>query len=287
MREYGQIQCSFWTDPDVQSLSNEGKLLAAYLLSGPHSNGLGCYRLPDGYIQADFGWTAERVSKGFGELFQIGFANRCTETQFVLIPKFLKWNPITNANVASARVKEFETIPKKSQVYQQLIESLKRYGKHFTEPFLNHLETLSKGYGKQDPTQPYPTKTQSREEDSTKPQSGSVPSDELIVIHLPLNTGDQFPITGAQVEEWSSLYPNVDVIQQLRSMKGWCDSNPSKRKTKNGILRFVNSWLSREQDKGPSTSNQVQPGGGSKIQRAAASLGIEGGGNGVAALNHD
>ena len=33
-------------------------------------------------------------------------------------------------------------------------------------------------------------------------------------------------------------------------MRGWSMSNPSKRKTKNGVKRFVNSWLSREQDKG-------------------------------------
>ena len=33
-------------------------------------------------------------------------------------------------------------------------------------------------------------------------------------------------------------------------MAGWLDANPSKRKTKRGILRFVNGWLAREQDKG-------------------------------------
>jgi hypothetical protein len=33
-------------------------------------------------------------------------------------------------------------------------------------------------------------------------------------------------------------------------MKGWLISNPKKRKTKAGIMRFVTNWLSREQDKG-------------------------------------
>ena len=33
-------------------------------------------------------------------------------------------------------------------------------------------------------------------------------------------------------------------------MRGWLNANPKKRKTKAGILRFVNSWLSREQDRG-------------------------------------
>ena len=35
-------------------------------------------------------------------------------------------------------------------------------------------------------------------------------------------------------------------------MAGWLNSNPKKRKTKSGILRFINGWLSREQDSGGS-----------------------------------
>lgn len=33
-------------------------------------------------------------------------------------------------------------------------------------------------------------------------------------------------------------------------MRGWLDSNPDRRKTRRGVRRFVNSWLSQEQDKG-------------------------------------
>ena len=70
------------------------------------------------------------------------------------------------------------------------------------------------------------------------------------VISLTLNDRSEFWIYGDQVEQWSQLFPAVDVLQELRKMKSWLDSNPSRRKTKRGILRFVNSRLSREQDKG-------------------------------------
>lgn len=70
------------------------------------------------------------------------------------------------------------------------------------------------------------------------------------VISLTLNDRSEFWIYGDQVEQWSQLFPAVDVLQELRKMKSWLDSNPSRRKTNRGILRFVNSWLSREQDKG-------------------------------------
>lgn len=33
-------------------------------------------------------------------------------------------------------------------------------------------------------------------------------------------------------------------------MKGWLDANPTKRKTRRGVKRFVNNWLSRTQDQG-------------------------------------
>ena len=69
---------------------------------------------------------------------------------------------------------------------------------------------------------------------------------------LPLNDKTDFSINEKDITEWSALYPAVDVIQQLRSMKGWLNNNPAKRKTRNGIKRFINSWLSREQDKGGS-----------------------------------
>lgn len=70
------------------------------------------------------------------------------------------------------------------------------------------------------------------------------------VIVLPLNTGDGYCVSKEQCQEWAGLYPAVDVIQQLRNMKGWLDANPTRKKTRKGIKRFINGWLSREQDRG-------------------------------------
>lgn len=78
------------------------------------------------------------------------------------------------------------------------------------------------------------------------------------VVTLPLNTGGEFSVVSTQVEEWQKLYPAVDVLQELRAMRGWCLANPSKRKTKAGIVRFINGWLAREQDKGGSQKGYAQ-----------------------------
>ncbi len=41
------------------------------------------------------------------------------------------------------------------------------------------------------------------------------------------------------------------VLAELRKMRGWLLNNPTKRKTKGGLLRYVNAWLAKEQDKNP------------------------------------
>jgi len=70
------------------------------------------------------------------------------------------------------------------------------------------------------------------------------------VITFPLNDKSEHAITQDQVTQWAELYPAVDVVQELRKMKGWLVANPKKRKTKSGVGKFVNGWLSSEQDKG-------------------------------------
>lgn len=80
------------------------------------------------------------------------------------------------------------------------------------------------------------------------------------VICLMLNDKSEYGIIQSDIDEWSSLYPAVDILQELRKMKGWLDSNPSRRKTRKGIKRFITNWLAKEQDKGSlRTSNYNKP----------------------------
>lgn len=74
------------------------------------------------------------------------------------MPKFLFWNRIANANVAKARMAEFHGLPKgnaKALVARAMLE----FGGFLSDADKTLLETvsqtLSKGYAKQNPTQPY------------------------------------------------------------------------------------------------------------------------------------
>ncbi len=89
----------------------------------------------------------------------------------------------------------------------------------------------------------------------SKQTSCSEPKDST--ISLILNDNSEWTPSQSEIDEFTKLYPNVDVIAELRKMRGWCIGNPKRRKTRYGIKRFVTSWLGKEQDK-PSIQKTVK-----------------------------
>ncbi len=79
---------------------------------------------------------------------------------------------------------------------------------------------------------------------------GAQTEPEDSVIQLPLSDGTLVAVSATQSKRWEQLYPAVNVMQELRKMAGWLEASPNRRKTKQGILRFVANWLAREQDSG-------------------------------------
>lgn len=79
------------------------------------------------------------------------------------------------------------------------------------------------------------------------------------IISLILNDKSFFNVTDEDVAKWNELYPAVDVMQELRKMAGWCESNTTKRKTRRGVRAFITSWLARAQDRGGSQNNYCHP----------------------------
>lgn len=69
-------------------------------------------------------------------------------------------------------------------------------------------------------------------------------------ILLPLNDKSFYDVPLEKIALWKDTYPAVDVEQELKRMTAWLDSNPTRKKTRRGIVRFINTWLSREQDRG-------------------------------------
>ena len=149
MRDYGKVFSSFWTSESTRVLSSDGRLLALYLLTSPHTTMIGAFRLPDGYVADDMGWGLERVSEGFHNLEENGFATRCMLSKWVVITNFLEWNEIENPNQAKAAIKLIEQVPEnhplKPALVRGLMESIGRFKDKIPADLWNRLETLAKG----------------------------------------------------------------------------------------------------------------------------------------------
>ena len=253
---YSKVFVKIWHSKDFRTLSEEGKMLFLYLLTSPHRNMGGFYYLPLPYLCFDVGLDEKRVSKAFEELTDKDMALYDYDTQVVLIKKWFCYNPIENENQAKGLNKQLAEIPK-SKLFKPFVNCVKEHCKYiesilkgFDIPFENPSETLSKPYTKPGTGTGTGSVTVTEELESmhgaeAAPCQPTAPP----IITLTLNDKTEYPVTEEQVEEWAKLYPAVDVIQELRKMKGWLDANPSRRKTKKGILRFINSWLSKEQDR--------------------------------------
>lgn len=111
MRDYGKVYSTFWSSQTTHSLSDDGKLLALYLMTCSHSTISGVFRLPDGYVSEDIGWDQTRVAKGFNELLANGFANRCETTKWVWVVKHLEWNKPENPNQRKSAAKIAQSVP--------------------------------------------------------------------------------------------------------------------------------------------------------------------------------
>lgn len=90
------------------------------------------------------------------------------------------------------------------------------------------------------------TDIEDTEDSCAEPETVSAPP----IISIILNDKSFFNVSPEDYNRWCELYPAVNVMQELRKMSSWSTDNPKRRKTKSGIRRFINAWLSKEQDKG-------------------------------------
>lgn len=178
MRDYGAIYTQFWTDPAMQSCTPSARLLACYLLTGPHTTMLGAFRLPYGYIYDDlgdgFGTVAEpfpngfgTVSERFGELLRIGFATYCGSTKWVFVRRFLKWNPPQNPNQVTSVLKLFGQVPESCCFYDELCEMVGTVRERFGNSSGNRSETVQQPFRNQ-------KQKQDQEQDQKQKKTGAV-----------------------------------------------------------------------------------------------------------------
>lgn len=224
MRDYGKVHTSFWSSETLRGLNEESRVLALYLLTSPHTTMIGAFRLPDAYACEDLGWTPKQFRNGLETLSARGFIKHCDRTRIVWVCKFLQWNRPENPNQRKAAIKLAESLPAELPFKDEILLSL------------GVSETVPKPLRNTPVPDPVPV-----------PTSGG--DSEHVMI--PLENGEEHPVTDAELAEFRAAYPRIDVLAELRKARAWCVANPSKRKTSRGVSRFLNSWLSGANEKAP------------------------------------
>jgi hypothetical protein len=90
MRKYGSIPTSFWPD-DMGPLVKGNPLaisMIAYLMSSPHSNMIGVYRLPLEYVKYDTGFSESSIREALDLLKKSDFCLYDEIAQTIYIPEY-------------------------------------------------------------------------------------------------------------------------------------------------------------------------------------------------------
>ena len=129
---YGTIDSRFWTSLAVRALSNQQKICFIYLLTSPHRNMLGLYRLPAAYAADDLCWKVDATLKVLRHLTNMmpeALAEYDEKTAVVLIPNYLAYNAIRGEKQEGGALSRLAEIPA-TLLLKRFGECLKVHGQH-------------------------------------------------------------------------------------------------------------------------------------------------------------
>ena len=95
--------------------------------------------------------------------------------------------------------------------------------------------------------------------DSSELLQASEPVDSTLVFELVGKDSGPWSPTLSLIDQFEKWYPSMDVDSELRKAAAWHATNPTKRKTKSGIAKFLNAWLAKANDRGGINGTNNQP----------------------------
>lgn len=61
-----------------------------------------------------------------------------------------------------------------------------------------------------------------------------------------LITGKEWRPSEKELLQWSTFYPDMDLLGELRRIEDWFQKHPDRRKTERGMHIFIKVWLNRK-----------------------------------------
>lgn len=77
-------------------------------------------------------------------------------------------------------------------------------------------------------------------------------------VTLPTRSGNCWPLRKQKLTEYQNTFPRLNVEAEIRKARQWLIDNPSRRKTAQGMPKFLLGWLMRADGK-PVTPGIAQP----------------------------
>ena len=240
MARYRKVDPRIWNDAKFMGLSDSGKLAMFFVLTHPNMTAVGAMRHTIPGMAAELGWSSEAFREAFREGCANGIVKHDERASFVWLPNFIKYNQPESPNVVKAWFSALDLLPEcemRNELIQHVKDFLKGFAKGFQEGFA---EATPKTMPNQEQEQEQEHK---KEVLSEKPKSVSHDSP----FSLPCEDGAEYVYPEKYLFAARKAYPLVDITSQFPRARAWLEANPTKKKTRKGMTRFLNAWLSRAQ----------------------------------------
>lgn len=271
MAEYRTIRMNFWNDPYIEGLPVSHKLIYVYLFTCPHTNNLGLMEVSERKIGFETGASARDVSEAL-ERFEKD-KKIVRDGLKIWLANFIKHQTTTSEKLIAGLQKLIPDIGSPKICHALCL----RYP-HIFDGLGYPIDTLSIGSGEREEEEEREKEEEGEEEGRGSPEQNcsEPPPPSPVVASIPVvgkKGGIEAPITQADVDEWQTLFPAVNVMQEIRNIRAWNLANPKKRKTLEGYKKHVVTWLTKEQNRGRSPTaypQRTDPSG--KLERTIANM---------------
>ena len=108
---YRPIDARFWTDPKIRELNLADRHAFLYLLTNPHTNMLGLYRLPLPYMADDLQQSLNTCRTVVERLSNANLIVYDQPNGMVFVRHFLKYNLIKGNNREAGAVNKLQELP--------------------------------------------------------------------------------------------------------------------------------------------------------------------------------
>lgn len=252
MAKYRKVDPRIWNDSKFMELSDSGKLVLFFVLTHPNMTAVGAMRHTVPGMAAELGWTAEAFREAFMEACSKGIVKHDERASFIWLPNFIKYNQPENPNVVKAWRTALDLLPECAML-EELIQHVKAFLKGLAIGFQKAFDkTYRKSMANQEQEQEQDYK------DISPGETGPVSSGQHAIL-LPCQDGTDYIFEPDFIETLQTAYPQVDIVAQAKKARAWLLSNPTKKKTRRGIKKFMNTWLANAQKDSEQKSKTAPP----------------------------